>query len=139
MQIIIALVSGLIFGIGLLLSGMTNPGKVLGFLDIVGRWDASLIFVMVGAIGTAFIPFTLAKRRTQSLLGLPMQLPTSRVIDRRLVIGSALFGIGWGIAGICPGPALVLLGSGYWEGVIFVAAMLGGMMVFEWMERQHGN
>lgn len=139
MQNVIALLCGVIFGLGLLVSGMANPEKVLGFLDIAGQWDPSLAFVMVGAIAMAVIPFAVAKRRTQSLIGLPMQLPTSRAIDRRLVAGSVLFGIGWGIAGICPGPALVLLGSGYLPGAIFVAAMLCGMMVFEWLERQRAT
>lgn len=136
MQNLIALLCGAIFGIGLLVSGMANPEKVLGFLDILGSWNPSLIFVMVGAIGIAIIPFFIAKHRKQSLIGLPMQLPTSRVVDRRLIIGSVLFGIGWGIAGICPGPALVLLSSGYLQGVIFVAAMLIGMATFAWMERR---
>lgn len=139
MQNIIALLCGLIFGFGLLLSGMANPEKVLGFLDISGRWDPSLIFVMIGAIVIAIVPFTFAKRRQRSLIGLPMQLPMSRVIDKRLIIGSLLFGIGWGIAGICPGPALILLGSGYRQGIIFVAAMLCGMVVFEWMEQRRAN
>lgn len=139
MQIVVALLCGVIFGFGLLLSGMANPEKVLSFLDIAGMWDASLLFVMVGAIATAIIPFAVAKRRTQSLIGLPMRLPTSRAIDRRLVIGSGLFGIGWGIAGICPGPALVLLGGGYLHGAVFVAAMLCGMAAFEWMERRSAN
>lgn len=135
MQNLIALLCGLIFGIGLLVSGMTNPEKVLGFLDIAGQWDVSLVFVMIGAIATAIAPFAIAKRRTRSLIGLPMQLPISRVIDRRFVVGSLLFGIGWGIAGICPGPALILLGSGYGQGAIFIVAMLCGMALFEWRER----
>jgi uncharacterized membrane protein YedE/YeeE len=94
---------------------------------------------MIGAIVIAIVPFTFAKRRQRSLMGLPIQLPTSRIIDKRLIIGSLLFGIGWGIAGICPGPALILLGSGYRQGIIFVAAMLCGMVVFEWMEQRRAN
>lgn len=130
-------ISGLIFGVGLLASGMTNPAKVLGFLDLVGVWDPSLAFVMVGAIALAAVGFNVARKRTRSLLGLPMNLPTSRHIDRRLVIGSILFGVGWGLAGICPGPALVLLGSGIFKGVVFVLAMLAGMGLFEWLERKN--
>ncbi|WP_339506810.1 YeeE/YedE family protein [Pseudomonas sp. EA_15y_Pfl1_P102] len=131
-----AWVAGLVFGIGLLVSGMTNPAKVIGFLDVSGRWDPSLAFVMGGAIAVAAVGFKFARTRTRSLLGLPMNLPTARNIDRRLVMGSLLFGVGWGVAGICPGPALVLLGSGIPEGVVFVIAMLAGMGLFEWLERR---
>ena len=123
------------FGIGLLVSGMTDPGKVLGFLDLAGNWDPSLALVMVGAIAVGLVAFALAKQRALSLLGLPMQLPTARQIDRRLVLGSLTFGIGWGVAGICPGPALVLLGAGVPQGMVFVVAMLGGMAGFELLER----
>ena len=127
---------GLIFGVGLLVSGMTNPAKVLGFLDLTGTWDPSLAFVMAGAIAVATLGFWVARKRTRSLLGLPMNLPTARHFDRRLIIGSLLFGVGWGLAGICPGPALVLLGSGIFKGAVFVMAMLAGMALFEWFERQ---
>ncbi len=139
MPIIMALLSGLVFGFGLLLSGMVNPEKVLGFLDLVGRWDPSLVFVMMGAIGVSVAPFAVAKRRSKSLLGLPMQLPSARDIDKRLIAGSLLFGMGWGIAGICPGPALVLLGSGNWRGALFVVAMLSGMALFQVSERRRAN
>lgn len=131
MPTIIALLSGLLFGIGLLVAGMADPAKVLAFLDVAGAWDPSLGLVMAGAIAVAVVPFALARRRTRSLLGLPMQLPARGVIDRRLVAGSLLFGVGWGMAGICPGPALVLLGIGRIEAVWFVAAMLCGMALFE--------
>lgn len=134
MQIAIALLSGLIFGIGLLVSGLADPAKVLAFLDLAGRWDPSLALVMAGAIAVALVPFALARRRDTSLLGLPMQLPAVRSIDRRLVLGSLLFGVGWGVAGICPGPALVLLGMGVGKAAWFVAAMLVGMAVFEIIE-----
>lgn len=136
MPLFYAWVAGLVFGIGLLVSGMTNPAKVIGFLDVSGRWDPSLAFVMGGAIAVAAVGFKFARTRTRSLLGLPMNLPTARNIDRRLVMGSLLFGVGWGVAGICPGPALVLLGSGIPEGVVFVIAMLAGMGLFEWLERR---
>jgi uncharacterized protein len=134
---IAAVVSGLIFGVGLILAGMANPAKVLAFLDIAGAWDPSLGFVMGGAVAVASLAFALARRRSLSYLGLPMNLPVSRVIDKRLVLGSLAFGMGWGMAGICPGPALVLLGSGSGsgKGIVFVAAMLLGMGVFEVLER----
>ena len=132
-----ALVSGLIFGWGLILAGMANPEKVLACLDIAGAWDPSLALVMAGAIVVGSVAFAMARRRDRSYLGLLMNLPTSRAIDRRLVLGSLTFGIGWGMAGICPGPALVLLGSGSVKGTVFVAAMLLGMGIFEILERSH--
>lgn len=130
-----SLLAGLVFGLGLILSGMANPVKVLGFLDITGTWDPSLGFVMAGAIAVGLVAFTLARRRTVSLLSAEMRLPSARQIDRRLVIGSVLFGIGWGVAGFCPGPAIVSLGMGESKGFLFVAAMLLGMGVFEVIER----
>ena len=136
---IIALVSGLIFGSGLILAGMANPGKVLSFLDITGAWDPSLALVMAGAIAVGSAAFAMARRRNRSYLGLSMNLPASRVIDKRLVLGSLAFGIGWGMAGICPGPALVLVGSGSVKGMMFVAAMLLGMGIFEILERGRSN
>ena len=136
MNVLFALLSGLIFGLGLILAGMANPAKVLGFLDLAGLWDPSLALVMGGGIAIGSVAFALAKRRTQSLLGLPMQLPASRQLDRRLLGGSIAFGIGWGLAGICPGPALVLLGSGSYQGMVFVVAMLAGMGAFEILERR---
>ncbi|TPG73794.1 YeeE/YedE family protein [Pseudomonas arsenicoxydans] len=136
MALFFAWMAGLIFGLGLLVSGMTNPAKVLGFLDVAGAWDPSLAFVMVGAIAVAAVSFQVSRTRTRSLLGLPINLPTARHIDQRLVIGSMLFGTGWGLAGICPGPALVLMGSGILKGAVFVMAMLAGMGLFERLERQ---
>lgn len=136
MAMLLSLVTGLVFGIGLIVSGMANPAKVLGFLDLAGAWDPSLAFVMAGAIAVGTVAFAVARRRTLSFLGLQMRIPTSSVIDRRLVIGSLLFGIGWGIAGFCPGPALVALGMGYGKAVLFVAAMLAGMAIFELVERR---
>ena len=129
-----ALLSGLIFGLGLILSGMANPAKVLGFLDLAGLWDPSLAMVMGGAIAVGVIAFAIARKRSASLLGLPMHLPTARHVDKRLVFGSLAFGIGWGLAGICPGPAIVLLGAGSMKGLVFVIAMLIGMGMFEWLE-----
>ena len=130
-----AFFSGLIFGIGLIVAGMANPAKVLGFLDLAGMWDPSLALVMAGAIAVGSVAFQLTKRRTLSLLGLSLQLPDARQIDRRLIVGSAVFGVGWGLAGICPGPGLVLLGSGELFGLVFVIAMLLGMGAFELLER----
>ncbi len=139
MTVLASLFAGLVFGLGLLVSGMASPSKVLGFLDLAGKWDPSLALVMVGAIAVGTVAFTLARRRTASLLGLDMKLPTARHIDRRLVLGSVLFGIGWGIAGLCPGPALVALGTGQVKAVIFVLATLAGMGVFELLEQRRAT
>ncbi len=140
MVIITALIAGILFGVGLILSGMANPAKVLGFLDLAGRWDPSLAFVMAGAILIGSIAFFIAKRRNVSFLGLPLQLPAITIVTPRLILGSAAFGIGWGLAGFCPGPALVALGAGYAKAWGFVAAMLAGMIVFELFQRNtHGG
>ncbi|MGF6970017.1 putative membrane protein YedE/YeeE [Paraburkholderia sp. WC7.3g] len=136
MATIVSFVCGLLFGFGLLLSGMANPAKVLGFLDIAGRWNPSLAFVMIGAVAVAAIGFAIAKRRDRSLLGLPIQVPASAHVTRRLLLGSGAFGVGWGIAGFCPGPALVALGLGSAKAWVFVAAMIAGMAVFERLERR---
>lgn len=135
MNLFAAFAAGLVFGIGLLLSGMTDPGKVIGFLDVAGTWDPSLAFVMGGAIGVGFFAFLLAGRRAQTFLGGPMHLPTRRDIDNRLVGGSIIFGIGWGLAGFCPGPAVVSFGAGIDKAAVFVAAMLVGMVLFHAAER----
>jgi len=136
MHILMALITGLVFGIGLIVAGMTNPAKVLGFLDLAGRWDPSLALVMAGAILVALPAFRFAARRRQSLLGEPMHLPTATRIDRRLVLGSLAFGAGWGLAGFCPGPALASLATGSVQPLIFCAAMLAGMGIFELLERR---
>ncbi len=133
--ILFAFASGLIFGLGLILAGMANPAKVLGFLDVAGTWDPSLAFVMAGAIMIGFVAFLFAKKRTQSFLGLPMQMPTNQLIDKRLVFGSAIFGIGWGLAGICPGPGIVLLGAGETKGLVFVSALVLGVLIFRLIDR----
>ncbi|GAB2881074.1 YeeE/YedE thiosulfate transporter family protein [Microbulbifer echini] len=125
-----ALLAGLIFGLGLLLSGMANPEKVLGFLDITGAWDPSLALVMAGAIAVSLPAFQWLKGRGESLLKVPLQLPTNTHIDRRLVIGGLLFGIGWGLAGFCPGPAIVASGAGQEKALVFTLAMLAGMGIF---------
>lgn len=136
MASLFAFIAGAVFGIGLIVSGMANPAKVLGFLDLAGRWDPSLAFVMAGAIAVGAVAFALARRRRVSLLGLDMKMPTSTRLDRRLVGGSLLFGIGWGIAGFCPGPALVALGMGEAKAALFVVAMLAGMGLYELLERR---
>ncbi len=136
MQILTSLITGLVFGIGLIVSGMADPAKVLGFLDLAGRWDPSLALVMAGAIGVGALAFAIAGRRTTSLIGLDMKLPTSRELDRRLLAGSVVFGVGWGVAGFCPGPGLVALGMGETKALIFVAAMIAGMGLFEVIERR---
>jgi len=136
MLIVTSLLAGMVFGLGLIVSGMANPAKVLGFLDLAGAWNPSLALVMAGAISVGAIAFAVAGRRTTSLIGAEMKLPTARHIDRRLVVGSTLFGMGWGIAGFCPGPGLVALGMGEVKALVFVAAMLAGMGVYEWLERR---
>ncbi|WLH60527.1 YeeE/YedE family protein [Pseudomonas sp. FP2300] len=134
-----AFMAGLLFGFGLLLAGMTNPRKVLAFLDLAGAWDPSLALVMIGAIGTAIVPLTWARQRSHSLLGSPMQLPAKRELDRRLIGGGLVFGIGWGIAGICPGPAVAMLLTGHWQAIVFALAMLAGMMLFTVLENRRGH
>lgn len=136
---IISFLCGLLFGLGLIVSGMANPAKVLGFLDLAGKWDPSLIFVMCGAIAVGFSAFSYIGRRKTTLLGAEIKLPSSTKIDRRLVFGSILFGAGWGVAGFCPGPALVGLGMGLPKAIIFVLAMLAGMGIFELIERRRGE
>ncbi|MBM4239610.1 MAG: YeeE/YedE family protein [Gammaproteobacteria bacterium] len=127
---------GLTFGLGLLISGMTNPAKVIGFLDIAGAWDPSLAFVMGGAIAVGIGAFAIAKRRTKDFLGGAMHWPTSTSIDRRLVLGSLAFGAGWGLAGFCPGPALVSLAAGVPKALFFVVSMLVGMAIFDVIEQR---
>jgi hypothetical protein len=129
-------VVGLLFGLGLLLSGMTDPGKVLGFLDLLGPWDPSLALVMGGAIAVGVIAFAFAKTKTTSFLGGAMRLPTANQIDRRLIAGALMFGAGWGLAGFCPGPALVSLAAGQPKAAVFVVFMVAGMMIFELLERR---
>ena len=127
---------GLVFGVGLLLSGMTDPGKVIGFLDIGGLWDPSLAFVMGGAVVISFFAFRIARGWPASLYGRVIMLTDGKAIDLRLVLGSALFGIGWGLSGFCPGPALVSLGAGEWKAFVFVAAMGIGMALEAYLERR---
>jgi uncharacterized membrane protein YedE/YeeE len=134
MQLLTAFIVGLVFGIGLILAGMTNPAKVQGFLDLAGDWDPTLAFVMGGAILVGAVGFRFARGRQRALLGGAMRLPTAGTIDRRLVLGGLTFGVGWGLAGFCPGPALASLASGRSEPLIFAAAMVAGMAFFELIE-----
>ena len=135
MRELIAVASGLIFGLGLIASGMTQPTKVKAFLDVFGAWDPSLALVMGGAIAVSIVAFAIAKRRRTAWSGETMQIPTNTTIDSRLIAGGVLFGIGWGIAGFCPGPALVAAGSGLSTAWIFVVAMLIGMGLHDWVVR----
>jgi uncharacterized membrane protein YedE/YeeE len=131
MRDIFSIASGLIFGLGLILGGMSDPAKVKAFLDLFGNWDPSLAFVMGGAIAVGVFAFAAGKKRTASWTGERMEIPTSKVIDTRLIAGGVLFGTGWGIGGFCPGPALVALGSGLMPAAAFIAAMLAGMVVHD--------
>lgn len=129
---------GLVFGIGLIVSGMTDPSKVIGFLDFAGRWDPSLAFVMGGAIAVGGVAFAVARRRTTAFLGNAIRLPSREDVDLRLAVGSLVFGVGWGLAGFCPGPAVVAAGAGHWQAWLFVVAMLAGMGIHELSSRPAG-
>lgn len=135
MHVASAFLTGLLFGVGLIVSGMTDPSKVIGFLDLAGAWDPSLACVMGGAVIVGLAAFRFARSRTAAFLGGAMHIPTARDIDRRLILGSLAFGTGWGLAGYCPGPAIVSLGAGYDKAVVFFVAMLAGMALFEIAER----
>ena len=135
---IIGLLAGLLFGLGLLLSGMTDPVKVQGFLDIFGAWDISLALVMGGGLMVALVGVQLAKRQQTSWIGSLIELPSKTVINKKLVIGAMLFGIGWGLVGICPGPGIVLLGTGQWQAYVFIPAMIVGMLAYQWLEPKLG-
>ncbi len=131
-----AFLVGLVFGLGLIVSGMTDPSKVIGFLDLAGAWDPSLAFVMGGAILVGAGAFSVAKKRQRSLLGEPMQLSSATELDKGLLIGSLVFGIGWGLSGFCPGPAVVSAAAGQPKALVFVAAMLTGMALYNMIERR---
>lgn len=129
MKLIFAALTGLVFGIGIAISGMMDPAKVINFFDLAGSWDPSLAFVMLGAISITFVGYRLVWRRATPLFAVSFQTPASSAIDRQLVIGSALFGIGWGIAGFCPGAAIPALGTGRWEVALFIVAVFGGFVL----------
>jgi hypothetical protein len=131
---IIGLLAGLLFGIGLLISGMTDPVKVQGFLDVFGAWDISLALVMGGGLIVAIVGVQLAKRQQTSWIGTSIDMPTKTTINKNLLIGAMLFGIGWGLVGICPGPGIVLLGTGQWQAYVFIPAMIVGMLIYQWLE-----
>jgi hypothetical protein len=131
MRELMALSSGLVFGLGLILGGMTDPGKVKGFLDVAGAWDPSLALVMGGAIAVGVFAFAAARRRTTSWSGDRIEIPSNTLIDARLVGGGVLFGIGWGLGGFCPGPALVAMSAGVGSAAVFVVAMLAGMVLHD--------
>ena len=135
MAALFALFSGLVFGLGLILAGMTEPLKVKGFLDLAGAWDPSLALVMGGAIAVGVVAFARAARRQTTWTGAPMDIPAIGRIDGRLLVGGVMFGVGWGIAGFCPGPALVALGSGLPQAGVFVVAMLVGMVLHDLLAR----
>lgn len=135
LQWLTAGLAGLMLGLGLILSGMANPAKVVGFLDVAGLWDPSLGLVMGGGLLVGSMGFGLLRHRRQTLLGTPLDLPTNRHINGRLIAGSVLFGIGWGLTGICPGPGLVLLGAGVDAGIVYILALLAGMTLYSVVER----
>ena len=135
---IIGLLAGLLFGFGLLISGMTDPVKVQGFLDVFGAWDISLALVMGGGLAVAIIGVQLAKRQQTSWIGTSIDMPSKTVITKPLIIGAMLFGIGWGLVGICPGPGIVLLGTGQWQAYVFIPAMILGMVIYQWLEPKLG-
>ena len=135
MKRMIEFMIGLLFGLGLIFAGMTDPGKVLGFLDPLGAWDPSLAFVMGGAIAVGLLPFAWAQRHSTSLTGEPMHLPVPSQIDRPLVLGSLIFGVGWGLAGFCPGPAIVAIGAGQPKALVFVVAMVLGLALARYLPR----
>ena len=139
MKLLVALLVGLLFGVGLILSGMTDPAKVLGFLDLAGSWDPSLAFVMGGALMIGALAFPFVLKRPRSILGDSMRLPTATQIDRRLVSGSLTFGAGWGLAGYCPGPALASMGRGATQPLLFCIAMFAGMALYELCERSKAS
>lgn len=129
MYAFISLVAGIIFGLGLILSGMANPAVVQGFLDPFGNWNPALIWVMAGALVMSFIAVTILKKRATTLLGERHHLPTNTPMNKRLIIGGLIFGAGWGLVGICPAPALVLVGQGLPDGILFSIAMIIGLLL----------
>lgn len=139
MAALVAFAVGLVFGIGLLVSGMTDPGKVLGFLDLAGAWDPSLAVVMATAVPVAASGYAIGRRRFAPLAAPSFTTPAAGPLDRRLVLGSIAFGVGWGLVGMCPGPAIVVAATGAWQGLLFVAAMVAGMLAFEAIERMRAT
>ncbi len=135
LQPTLAFAAGLVFGLGLLVSRLADPAKVLAFLDVAGAWDPTLLLVMGAAVAVGLAAHALVRGRTQTLIGLPLQLPAAGRIDLRLVLGALLFGVGWGLSGLCPGPGFVMLGTGSLQAVLFVAALVAGIALFDHVER----
>jgi uncharacterized membrane protein YedE/YeeE len=133
LRMLVALFSGALFGLGLAVSGMVDPAKVIGFLDVAGDWDPTLAFVMGGALLVAIPAFRLILRRPRPVLADDFELPTKKDVDARLLGGAALFGVGWGLAGFCPGPSVTALASGLLPVFAFVAAMIAGMALYKWI------
>ena len=129
MPVITALISGILFGLGLLVAGMGNPQKILAFLDITGNWDPSLLITMAVAMAVSMVAFIVAKKRKKTVCGTPLELPANSKIDKRLLTGALLFGIGWGIAGVCPAPSFTLIGLGHYQVFYFIIAMLIGVLL----------
>ena len=135
LEVLLSFTSGLLFAMGLAVGGMTQPSKVVGFLDVAGDWDPSLAFVMMGAIAVYFVANRLVSRRAEPLVGSMFHLPTRRDVEPRLVLGAGLFGIGWGLAGYCPGPGISSLGTGALPVLLFVASMAAGLLGFEALQK----
>jgi len=132
-SIMVSFASGLIFGLGLIVSQMINPAKVLAFLDIFGSWDPSLAFVMAGAVASSAAGYIYARRRGRPVFAQQLEIPTRLHLEPRLLSGAAIFGLGWGLVGLCPGPALTILSLGLWQAFVFVAALLAGMVLFRFV------
>lgn len=132
----VGLVSGLLFGIGLYISGMGNPAKVLTFLDVSGTWDPSLALVMAGALSVVIVEFSVARSVDRSLVGDPISWPSAKAVDWRLIVGSILFGIGWGLTGICPGASLIGLGLGYLPSALFVVSLIFGLKIGDGLSKK---
>jgi uncharacterized membrane protein YedE/YeeE len=139
MKFLTALIAGLLFGYGLLVSGMTNPANVLGFLDVFGEWRPQLAFVMGAAVLTAAPSFWFVRRSRHNLLGASVDMPDPRRIDKPLLIGASMFGLGWGLSGICPGPGIVLLAGGNGMAFLFMAAVIAGMWLIQWINNKRGS
>lgn len=144
MKSVAALIAGALFGFGLALSRMVEPAKILAFLDVAGRWDPTVLLVMIGAVLVTMASYRLILRRPRPLLAARFWLPTRTELDRPLIVGAAVFGIGWGLAGYCPGPAIAALGLGTWEAPTFVAALIAGSLTYKWLleerpQRVSGN
>lgn len=135
MQLLVSFISGITFAVGLSISGMTKPSKVQGFLDIFGQWDYSLAFVMVGGILVHTIAYLIKKKTSKPMLNPDYQVPNNKTIDKNLILGGVLFGMGWGLAGFCPGPGITALASGALEPLIFVVSMTVGMFAFDLFQK----